>query len=825
MDEVSPTKHFTSKPLLPTKTPRDKAISHYVNALNSPRNVVKTETPECGIQIIDGDGNFASTDTRERPSLKNYILSKPEFLKRGMDYNAVGILGAQSSGKSTLLNYLFNTKFRILNEVMGRSRTTHGVWMALSGKESNIVVFDLEGTDGSAREDDYSFERKTSLFSLSVCSVLMVNLWSHDVGRFQASNMSLLKTVFELNLQLFVKEETPKTLIVFVIRDREADTPFDQIERDIMEDIMRIWDTVIPPEEFINSPINRFFDFQFTSLPHYEHFYENFVEEVNLMKKKFDPKNKDTYFLPQYNKEIPADGLSCFCEQIWETIKDNKDLDLPSQREMLSRYRCTEISNQIYKEFNDSIKGEMKILKKGNIIEDFKKVFTKQIDAALERYKEVTERYMETIVEEIEEQLKKQLCGLVESLFERQAELMEKAIGKRVKGEFTIIRNEYALLYNKKEFNPMKYQKYSQELSRTKAVIERDWRKQFDDSVPKFLAEKTKEKFNSVCKDIGIAYEDSVSKMTEVMKQHFGDYLESTIKPKITPYLEACKKDMWKNIRNVINIQFTNGFNKLEEGFKTCSNMNKDTIEEEIKKSKTDILNSIKELVIKRKIELPYLLERKFNNMFRFDNKGLPRKWEPTDDVDTLYFAARDETEDILDMYCYFRIEESDDQYKFTINYRDGDLPSESIETLPKGADEEKVILNHEERKELIETLNGFFEKGYLIALREKENSEIKYQIPLYLIVLVVFFGFDEFIAILTNPLLFILTLIIGGGVYIGYKLNLGGVAKNYIQYLLSMSLSSTMEYLRTIPFFTPLIDKVWPKDDNNTEETQEEIK
>ncbi|EDS88871.1 hypothetical protein, conserved, partial [Entamoeba histolytica HM-1:IMSS] len=243
MDEVSPTKHFTSKPLLPTKTPRDKAISHYVNALNSPRNVVKTEIPECGIQIIDGDGNFASTDTRERPSLKNYILSKPEFLKRGMDYNAVGILGAQSSGKSTLLNYLFNTKFRILNEVMGRSRTTHGVWMALSGKESNIVVFDLEGTDGSAREDDYSFERKTSLFSLSVCSVLMVNLWSHDVGRFQASNMSLLKTVFELNLQLFVKEETPKTLIVFVIRDREADTPFDQIERDIMEDIMRIWDT------------------------------------------------------------------------------------------------------------------------------------------------------------------------------------------------------------------------------------------------------------------------------------------------------------------------------------------------------------------------------------------------------------------------------------------------------------------------------------------------------------------------------------------------------------------------------------------------------
>ena len=188
-----------------------------------------------------------------------------------MNYNAVGILGAQSSGKSTLLNHLFQTKFRILNEQIGRSRTTHGVWLALVGKESEIVVFDMEGTDGSQREDDYSFERKTSLFSLTVCSVLMVNLWSHDVGRFQASNMSLLKTVFEMNLQLFVTEESPKTLIVFVIRDRE-NTPFEEIEKAVMDDIIRIWETIIPPEQFKGSSINQFFDFQFTSLPHYELF-------------------------------------------------------------------------------------------------------------------------------------------------------------------------------------------------------------------------------------------------------------------------------------------------------------------------------------------------------------------------------------------------------------------------------------------------------------------------------------------------------------------------------------------------------------------------
>ncbi len=48
-----------------------------------------------------------------------------------------------------------------------------------------------------------SFERKTSLFSLALAEVLMINMWVHDVGRFEGANYGLLKIVFELNLQLF----------------------------------------------------------------------------------------------------------------------------------------------------------------------------------------------------------------------------------------------------------------------------------------------------------------------------------------------------------------------------------------------------------------------------------------------------------------------------------------------------------------------------------------------------------------------------------------------------------------------------------------------
>ena len=48
-----------------------------------------------------------------------------------------------------------------------------------------------------------AFERKTSLFSLALSEILIINLWFTDIGRLQASNLSLLKIVLELNLQLF----------------------------------------------------------------------------------------------------------------------------------------------------------------------------------------------------------------------------------------------------------------------------------------------------------------------------------------------------------------------------------------------------------------------------------------------------------------------------------------------------------------------------------------------------------------------------------------------------------------------------------------------
>ncbi|CAL9129163.1 unnamed protein product [Musa acuminata var. zebrina] len=68
---------------------------------------------------------------------------------------------------------------------------------------------DLEGTDGSERgEDDTAFEKQSALFALAVSDIVLINMWCHDIGREQAANKPLLKTIFQVMMRLFSPRKT-----------------------------------------------------------------------------------------------------------------------------------------------------------------------------------------------------------------------------------------------------------------------------------------------------------------------------------------------------------------------------------------------------------------------------------------------------------------------------------------------------------------------------------------------------------------------------------------------------------------------------------------
>ena len=108
---------------------------------------------------------------------------------KGVNYNILSVFGPQSSGKSTLLNRLFEAHFPTMDSHMGRYQVTLGVCMAKANKtlDTDILLMDLEGTDSKERgsgDDNMAFERKISLFALAISEVLLVNMWMQDkIGR------------------------------------------------------------------------------------------------------------------------------------------------------------------------------------------------------------------------------------------------------------------------------------------------------------------------------------------------------------------------------------------------------------------------------------------------------------------------------------------------------------------------------------------------------------------------------------------------------------------------------------------------------------------
>jgi predicted GTPase len=100
-------------------------------------------------------------------------LNIEKVIPAGFNYHLISVFGSQSTGKSTLLNYLFGTQFGVMAE-QERRQTTKGIWMSKnkrqeggSGMAENILVMDVEGTDGRERGEDQDFERKSALFALA----------------------------------------------------------------------------------------------------------------------------------------------------------------------------------------------------------------------------------------------------------------------------------------------------------------------------------------------------------------------------------------------------------------------------------------------------------------------------------------------------------------------------------------------------------------------------------------------------------------------------------------------------------------------------------
>ncbi|KAF8124861.1 root hair defective 3 GTP-binding protein-domain-containing protein [Mycena galopus ATCC 62051] len=362
----------------------------------------------------------------------------------GADYETVAVIGSQSSGKSTSLNNVFGTDFVVMNPE-ARGPTTEGIWVSRD-KVHNIVVMDVEGSDGAARGDAQNFERQSALFALACSRLLIVNIWENQVGLYNGANMGLLKIVFEEHISMYGNLDKrvyqwPK--IVFIIQAHSSGTSLANLAHTLLLDLDRVWESITKPEELMSKTLSEYFDFEFASLPNLHLDSGRYKSEVGLLRKRFVERDSVDYILKHaHPNTISAEGLEPYMRMIWETILLNENLNLPGQHELLARAMCDKISKSLIEKYAPEIASQLAILNEGKVINGLGSLMQGWKSDIFARYDEEARRYTQSANAEKRAALIHSFHNEVTKLFGRQLqnhrlsllasfdEIMEEAVGK-----------------------------------------------------------------------------------------------------------------------------------------------------------------------------------------------------------------------------------------------------------------------------------------------------------------------------------------------------------------------------------------------------------
>ncbi|KAF8497658.1 root hair defective 3 GTP-binding protein [Gautieria morchelliformis] len=741
-------------------------------AFNGAREKPKTER----IQIINDEKQFTEDLTAqiERWGLRDV----------GFGYNIVAVFGSQSTGKSTLLNGLFGTTFDVMDETK-RQQTTKGIWMC-RGQGMNVMVMDVEGTDGRERGEDQDFERKSALFSLASSEVLLINLWEHQVGLYQGANMGLLKTVFEVNLGLFGKRAqdgtSGRTMLLFVIRDHIGVTPLANLAQTLKADLNKIWDSLSKPAEVQNCRLEDYFDLSFTALPHKILAAEKFEQEVSEFRKRFSNKdNKDFVFKPAYHKRIPADGVAMYMEGIWEQVQTNKDLDLPTQQELLAQFRCDEIANVALEHFSVQARGQKRPVEIGKVVEGLGGMMRTWKDEALSlfffsfiwnkhgelnpvpaQYDRDASRYHIGVYKRKRGELLTQLNSVLSPLFLGQLKNLHKEVlttfRQELKDELRGEGYHFGEVVTKaRERVESRFRTGAEEARKVKEDDESEeewsWREE---------EELLKEEVSMVASQMRA---DETKKMVNQIERTF----KRQISEPVELHLNEAKPDMWDKILTA----FRTTLDKSETTYLTKARSFDCTDEENTTALAT--LGRRAWLALRSKVDQqtadPVLLGKlraHFEERFRYDDVGVPRVWKPDDDIDGAFRKARDETLELLPLYA-------------SITPRDESMAlSLASDSGAAAAGEEEFdfesslqILAPTKAVEVTARFRRDADAYYVEAKRSTVSSIA--QIPLWMYGVLVVLGWNEAMTVLFNPLYFVVLIGALGAAWLVVQLNLVG--------------------------------------------------
>ena len=701
--------------------------------------------------------NLVFEDLQFNEKFKTFFSDENFTPEDGKVYQTIGIIGCQSSGKSTLLNHIFNTNFEIMDDEKGRAQATKGIWIGIN-KEFNVIIFDVEGTDSKERGDErFKFEQCSSLFTLAMSDVLMINMWTSDIGRYTASNYGILKVVFEQNLKLFQQESEKK--IIIVLRDFDPENEdLIKLKELIMNDMKQIWEEIPKPDAFKDKPYSQYFKFEFLTLAHKFYQTEEFNKGIEKIKKKLKREKDDNktganldsiFSLVNYDKNVPIDGFYKYSLDMWTSILNNKDLNIPGQKEMLARFKCDEIKLMALNAVDVKI-YDLELASADEVLKDFNERVNSILKEALDNYDPLAKNYLTHIYQDVRNTLQSELANKLYSSFSNQLKRLIPKYQKEFRNEFEKALKVNENFYEISEKLKKKYlEKLEEELKNLRVFKEWDTGKESEVMFDEIINNQ-----RNIC----------LEEKKENLIEHFTSLIEETIVNKF----DLITNNFWVEFQQEIFLLVSQNLLAQKEQLSHIYNVSDEEYITFVDNCEKEIYSKIKTEFFK---ELPGFPNTQIDN-FKKDfwyNDGIPKVWNKVliSDINLAYETNSNKYKNSFLLLKKLKVLEHPLKL---IDY--GKKSKEEIEKFEKKTLVEIINDPNAEFEPLLDdkTLKNYinkYEDGikeiYDEAMRRHENI-ISTHIPLWAWILLIYVGYNDIWKMFTGY--WLILLLFGSGVF-----------------------------------------------------------
>ena len=577
----------------------------------------------------------------------------------------------------------------------------------------------------------------------------------------------------------------PRSLLFFIIRDHLGVTPLANLRNTLTQDLSRIWASLSKPPGLDSSRIEDYFDMAFATLPHKILQPENFVKEVAKLGTRFREGHRDTkrdplrmeeggIFLPEYHRRVPADGFPIYAEGVWDQIVNNKDLDLPTQQELMAQFRCDEIAKEVLIAFDETIipfeekqsrasrSGAPEVL--GGLGASMRTARIKTI----KNFETEAGRYHKGVYTQKRAELLNKIDGRLKILFQGQLTAAHKSglkeFGDSVSGEVKAgqkkgVSYDFAeIVARQKQDAFSKYESvakssviegaswssyreemalYQRELNEVSGRLRQDEMRRLATRVERWVKSRLGD-------SVGLEFNSLGSGRGGSGAPEEGD--------------KPAEKEIWDRIWRV----FTRIVQEAEQRFSArAKSFDASPAEVDVglwrlrRKSWGALRAKIEEEMMEGNLLLK--LRENFEDKFRYDEAGVPRIWRPTDDIEGIYTKARESTLTLIPLLSRFQSAHTSSPPPLDDwigNVPASVTPADEEDLNPiggvdedegKSLEEEMTMLNDAKRQDITARFKKTADGVYIEAKRSAIGGMT--QVPLYFYAILLALGWNEIVA------------------------------------------------------------------------------